>query len=80
MWGTIGIGYNAKKVKEALGVDKIDSWDVVFKPEKLAKLADCGVYVLDSPTDIIPTALNYLGLDPEANVAGRPRQGRGSCC
>ena len=53
-------------MKEALGIDKVDSWDVFFNPEKLAKLADCGVYVLDSPTDIIPTALNYLGLDPEA--------------
>ena len=48
---------------------KVDSWDVFFKPEKLAKLADCGVYVLDSPTDIIPTALNYLGLDPESTSA-----------
>ena len=57
------------KVKEALGVDKIDSWDVFFKPENLAKLADCGVYVLDSPTDIIPTTLNYLGLDPESTSA-----------
>ena len=66
MWGTVGIGYNEKKVQEALGIDKIDSWDVFFNPEKLSKLADCGVYVLDSPTDIIPTALKYLGLDPES--------------
>ena len=64
MWGTTGIGYNTKKVKEALGIDAIDSWDVFFKPENLAKLKDCGVYVTDSPTDIIPTALNYLGLNP----------------
>ena len=49
MWGTVGIGYNTKKIKEALGVDKIDSWDVFFDPDKLAKLADCGVYMLDSP-------------------------------
>ena len=54
MWGTIGIGYNDKKVQEALGIDKIDSWDVFFNPEKLAKLKDCGVYVLDSPTDMMP--------------------------
>ena len=67
MWGTTGIGYNIKKVKEALGVDTIDSWDVFFKPENIAKLKDCGVYVLDSPTDIIPTALNYLGLDPNSS-------------
>ena len=38
MWGTAGIGYNVKKVKEALGIDKIDSWDVFFKPENIAKL------------------------------------------
>ncbi|WP_269933365.1 polyamine ABC transporter substrate-binding protein [Aminobacter sp. HY435] len=68
MWGTTGIGYNTKKIKEALGVDSIDSWDVIFKPEQLAKLADCGVYFLDSPTDIIPTALNYLGLVPDSTA------------
>ncbi|QOF73114.1 polyamine ABC transporter substrate-binding protein [Aminobacter sp. SR38] len=70
MWGTVGIGYNQKKVKEALGIDKIDSWDVVFKPEQLAKLAECGVYVLDSPTDILPTTLNYLGLKPQSTELG----------
>ena len=66
MWGTTGIGYNTKKIQEALGIDTIDSWDVVFKPENIAKLADCGVYFLDSPTDIMPTALNYLGLPPDS--------------
>ena len=66
MWGTVGIGYNTKKVKEALGVDKIDSWDVVFKPENISKLAGCGVYMLDSPTDILPTLFKYMGMDPES--------------
>lgn len=66
MWGTVGIGYNQKKIQEALGIDKVDSWDVFFNPEKLAKLADCGVYVLDSPTDIIPTTFRYLGIDTES--------------
>jgi putrescine transport system substrate-binding protein len=66
MWGTTGIGYNTKKVQDALGIETIDSWEVFFNPEKLAKLADCGVYVLDSPTDILPTAMMYLGLNPES--------------
>jgi putrescine transport system substrate-binding protein len=66
MWGTVGIGYNVKKVQDALGVDSIDSWDVFYKPENLAKLADCGVHVLDSPSDLIPTTLNYLGINPES--------------
>ena len=61
MWGTIGIGYNPEKVKAALGVDTIDSWDVLFKPENAAKLKSCGISFLDSPTEMIPVALHYLG-------------------
>ena len=67
MWGTIGIGYNTKKVNEALGVDKIDSWDTVFKPENMEKLSACGVYFLDAGSDVISTALHYLGLDPSSS-------------
>ena len=66
MWGTTGIGYNAKKVKEALGIDEITSWKTLFDPASIAKLADCGVYMLDGPQEVIPTALNYLGLDPDS--------------
>src|SRR5581483_7549382 len=36
----------------------------LFKPEYLSKLADCGVAIIDTPTDVIPIALKYLGLDP----------------
>ena len=64
MWGTTGIGYNVDMVKERLGVDAITSWDVFFKPENLAKLADCGVHALDAPDEIIAIALNYMGKDP----------------
>jgi putrescine transport system substrate-binding protein len=67
MWGTTGIGYNVKTVQKILGSDaKIDSWDIVFKPENLAKFKDCGVHMLDSADDIFPAALSYLGLDPNS--------------
>jgi len=67
MWGTTGIGYNVKMVQKILGPDaKIDSWDVVFKPENLAKFKDCGVHMLDSADDVFPAALSYLGLDPNS--------------
>ena len=67
MWGTTGIGYNVKKAQEILGPDaKIDSWETVFKPENLAKFKDCGVHMLDSADDILPAALNYLGLNPNS--------------
>jgi putrescine transport system substrate-binding protein len=67
MWGTTGIGYNVKAMHARLGATAvIDSWDVVFKPELLAKFKDCGVHMLDSADDIIPAALHYLGLDPNS--------------
>jgi putrescine transport system substrate-binding protein len=54
------------KVKAALGVDKIDSWDVLLKPENIAKLKSCGVSFLDSPTEMLPIALHYLGLPTDS--------------
>lgn len=64
LWGTTGIGYNVDKVKEALGVDTIDSWDVIFKPENMEKLKSCGVSLLDAPQEVMAAALFYQGLDP----------------
>ncbi|GIZ10610.1 polyamine ABC transporter substrate-binding protein [Pseudomonas sp. NCCP-436] len=70
MYGTVLIGFNPDKVKAALGEDApVDSWDLVFKPENMAKLAKCGVAMLDSPTDILPIALHYLDLDPNSTRA-----------
>jgi putrescine transport system substrate-binding protein len=67
MWGTTGIGYNVDKVRAVLGPDaKVDSWDIVFKPESLARFKECGVMMLDSVDDILPAALRYLGLDPNS--------------
>ena len=65
MWGTTGIGFNVKKAREILGAaGKIDSWDIGFKPEILAKFKDCGVHMLDSADDVLSAALKYLGLNP----------------
>src|SRR3954464_1384986 len=67
MWGTTGIGYNVKTAQKVLGPGaKIDSWDIVFKPENLAKFKDCGIHMLDSADDILPAALSYLGIDPNS--------------
>jgi len=66
LWGTNGIGYNVEKVKAVLGVDSIDSWAVLFEPENMAKLSQCGVAFLDSADEMIPSVLNYLGLDPNS--------------
>ncbi|PPC75671.1 spermidine/putrescine ABC transporter substrate-binding protein [Pokkaliibacter plantistimulans] len=70
MWGTTGIGYNVDAIKKRLGDDApVGSWDLLFKPEYISKLADCGVAFLDSPTDIIPSVLAYLGKPPNSTNA-----------
>jgi putrescine transport system substrate-binding protein len=67
MWGTTGIGYNVNMLRKILGPDaRVDSWEMVFKPENLAKFSNCGVHMLDSADDIFPAALSYLGLDPNS--------------
>lgn len=68
MTGTTGIGYNVAKLKERFGDDTSigNSWDLVFKPENIAKMKDCGVTLLDTPADMLPIALHYLGLDPHS--------------
>jgi len=67
MWGTTGIGYNVNAVHKILGPGAvIDSWDAIFNPEKIAQFKDCGIHMLDSADDILPAALNWLGLDPNS--------------
>ena len=64
MWGTTALGYNVDKVKAALGDSApTDSWDLLFKPENAAKLKDCGITLLDAPSEVVAIALHYLGLD-----------------
>ena len=62
LWGTNGIGYNVEKIKAVLGVEKIDSWAMLFEPENIKKLSSCGVSFLDSGDEMIPAMLNYLCL------------------
>ncbi|GFM85843.1 polyamine ABC transporter substrate-binding protein [Pseudomonas cichorii] len=67
LWGTTGIGYDAAKVKAVLGKDApLNSWDLIFKPENIKKLAECGVAFIDSAPSIVPIALNYLNLPPHS--------------
>jgi putrescine transport system substrate-binding protein len=66
LWGTVGLGYNPDMVKRALGTDTIDSWAVILDPANAAKLAKCGITMLDSPTDVFASVAIYKGLDPNS--------------
>ncbi len=64
--GTVGIGVNVKKVQALLPGQPLDSLDILFKPENAEKLKACGITVLDSPSDVLPVLLHYLGRDPSS--------------
>lgn len=71
LWSLTGVGYNKAMVETALGVEApVDSWALIFDPANAQKLARCGISLLDTPYDVFPAMLAYLGLDPKSTSAG----------
>jgi putrescine transport system substrate-binding protein len=66
MWITSGPGYNVDKIKQRMADAPVDSWRMFYDPAVVSKFADCGVSLLDAPTEIVPTVLLYLGKDPDS--------------
>jgi putrescine transport system substrate-binding protein len=62
-WGTVGIGYDAGKLRELAPDAPTDSWRLVLDPAVVARLAGCGVSIIDSPSDVIGAVLASLGFD-----------------
>lgn len=65
MWGSVGFAFNLDLVKEHLPDADLQDLGTIMKPENAAKLAECGLSILDSPTDIGFMVLKYLGIDPD---------------
>ena len=66
LWGTNGIGYNEKMVKALMPDAPLDSWRLVFDPAVAAKVAKCGISLLDSPAEMLRAVYNYLGKNPNS--------------
>jgi len=75
LWGTTGIGYVEEMILERMPDAPVDSWDMILDPEVVSKFADCGIHVLDAPTELLPIAMNYLGLDPNSHDPEDIRKG-----
>ena len=75
LWGSSGIGYNVDKVRAVLGDDApVDSWALLFKPGNIARLSQCGVAMIDNGPEMLPIALNYLGLPTHSTNPADYRQ------
>jgi putrescine transport system substrate-binding protein len=64
-----GFAYNVDLIRARMPDAPVDSLDMLFKPQVIAKFADCGVSFLDSAEDVLQLALNYLHLDPNTTRA-----------
>ncbi|HVY97997.1 MAG TPA: polyamine ABC transporter substrate-binding protein [Dongiaceae bacterium] len=66
-WGTVGIGYNIDKIKQIMPDAPVDSWDLILNPDVVSKFKDCGVTMLDAPSDVLQSVLIALGKDPHSD-------------
>ena len=71
LWSDTGVGFNEKQVLSALGEEAlVDSLAVILDPANARKLAACGISLLDTPQEVFPATLAYLGLDPKSRDLG----------
>jgi putrescine transport system substrate-binding protein len=63
LWGTSGVGYNVDKINAAMPDAPVDSFAMFYDPAIVSKFKDCGVSILDAPSEVVGTVLIYLGRD-----------------
>jgi putrescine transport system substrate-binding protein len=66
LWGSIGLGMIPAKIKSLAPDAALDSWDLLFKPAWAKRIEPCGITMMDSAIDVIPSVLKYLGKDPNS--------------
>ena len=68
-WSFTTVGINKAKVAKALGSMPLpdNAWELVFNPVFTEKLKSCGIAYLDSPTEVLPPAMHYLGKNAYSN-------------
>jgi spermidine/putrescine-binding protein len=66
LWTTTGIGYNVDMIRARLGSAVPDSWSLLLDPKNAERLQDCGIMIVDSPSEVYSVVLIYLGKDPNS--------------
>lgn len=66
LWGTVGLGTIPEQIHALAPDAPMDSWDLLLKPENAKRIAPCGISLMDSSIDTIPSVLKYLGRNPES--------------
>jgi len=66
LFGSTGLGIVPDRIRALAPDAPLDSWDLLFKPENARRIAGCGIVILDSEIDVIPTVLRYLHKSPDS--------------
>jgi spermidine/putrescine-binding protein len=61
LWGAVGLAINTPQAEAAFGGPLPDSWSLLFDAAQSARLASCGISVLDAPDETLSLLLNYQG-------------------
>jgi putrescine transport system substrate-binding protein len=66
-WTTSGVGYNVADIRSRLPGAPVDSWRMLFDPAIVSKFKDCGVSILDAPSEVVGTVLIFLRRNPNSD-------------
>ncbi|TCH96394.1 extracellular solute-binding protein [Roseococcus sp. SYP-B2431] len=68
LWGTVGLGMNAARIREVAPDAPMDSLQLLLNPEHARRVARCGIAVMDSAIDVLPSVLRHVGADPNSTA------------
>jgi putrescine transport system substrate-binding protein len=66
LWGSIGLGINPDRIRALAPDAPLDSWSLLLDPASAKQIAPCGIIMMDSAIDVIPSVLHYLGRGPDS--------------
>ena len=66
LWGSTGLGINPDRIRSLAPDAPLDSWALLFDPAWARRIAPCGIIMMDSAIDVVPSVLRYLGRNPDS--------------
>lgn len=69
LWGTVGLAVVPERIRALWPDAPLDSLELILNPENLRRIARCGVVMMDSAVDVLPTVLRHLKRDPLSGEA-----------
>src|ERR1700733_2778972 len=70
LWGSIGLGINPDRIRRLAPDAPLESWGLLLDPRWAKQIAPCGIIMMDSAIDVIPSVLRYLGRSPDGSAPG----------